>query len=103
PDLDLHVLRNVTLGRVYPYLNLQMLLGKHLGVKGSIQRLLDSADPKALEVNEALEELKRDVVDQGLIRADGLYRFYRAAASGNDLLLFEGTREVARFRFPRQA
>jgi 5-methyltetrahydrofolate--homocysteine methyltransferase len=103
PDLELHVLRNVALGRVYPYLNLQMLLGKHLGVKGSIQRLLGAGDPKVLEVNEALEQLKRDVVDQGLIRADGLYRFYRAAASGNDLLLFEGAREVARFHFPRQA
>jgi 5-methyltetrahydrofolate--homocysteine methyltransferase len=102
PDLELHVLRNVALGRIYPYLNLQMLLGKHLGVKGSIQRLLASADPKVLEVNEALQQLKRDAVDQGLFRADGLYRFYRAAASGNDLVLFEGTSEVARFRFPRQ-
>src|SRR5262249_38692622 len=72
PDLELHVLRNVALGRIYPYLNLQMLLGKHLGVKGSIQRLLASADPKVLEVNEALEHLKRDVVEQGLLRADGL-------------------------------
>jgi 5-methyltetrahydrofolate--homocysteine methyltransferase len=102
PDLELHVLRNVALGRIYPYLNLQMLLGKHLGVKGSIQRLLASADPKVLEVNEALQQLKRDVVEQGLLRADGLYRFYRAAASGDDLLLFAGAREVARFRFPRQ-
>ncbi len=90
PDLELHVLRNVALGRVYPYLNLQMLLGKHLGVKGSIQRLLASADPKVVEVNEALEQLKRDVVEQGLIRADGLYRFYRAAASGNDLAALRG-------------
>jgi 5-methyltetrahydrofolate--homocysteine methyltransferase len=97
------VLRNVALGRIYPYLNLQMLLGKHLGVKGSIQRLLASADPKVLEVNEALQQLKRDAVDQGLFRADGLYRFYRAAASGDDLVLFEGANEVARFRFPRQA
>src|SRR4029077_15751570 len=41
PDLDLHVLRNVPLSHVYPYLNLQMLLGKHLGVKGSVGRLLE--------------------------------------------------------------
>src|SRR5262245_10321314 len=99
PDFELHVLRNVALGRIYPYLNLQMLLGKHLGVKGSIQRLLASDDAKVLEVNEALEHLKRDVVEQGLFRADGLYRFYRAASSGDDLRLFEDAREVARFRF----
>jgi 5-methyltetrahydrofolate--homocysteine methyltransferase len=102
PDLDLHVLREVPLGRIYPYLNLQMLLGKHLGVKGSVARLLASGDPKTWEVNEALEALKREVVARGWIRADGLYRFYRAAAAGDDLVLFEHGSEVARFHFPRQ-
>jgi 5-methyltetrahydrofolate--homocysteine methyltransferase len=102
PDLELHVLRDVPLGRVYPYLNLQMLLGKHLGLKGSVLRLLSSGDVKAREVNDALEELKREVAERGLMRADGLYRFYRAAASGDDLLLFEHGNEVARFHFPRQ-
>ncbi|PYO57287.1 MAG: methionine synthase, partial [Candidatus Rokuibacteriota bacterium] len=87
PDLELHVLRNVPLGRIYPYLNLQMLLGKHLGVKGSVLRLLSAGDAKAREVNDALEELKREVAEQSLMRADGLYRFYRAGASGDDLLL----------------
>jgi 5-methyltetrahydrofolate--homocysteine methyltransferase len=102
PDLELHVLRNVPLPRIYPYLNLQMLLGKHLGLKGSAARFLAEGDPKAVELNQALEELKRDAVAEGLIRADGLYRFYRASASGDDLLLHDGAREVARFRFPRQ-
>jgi 5-methyltetrahydrofolate--homocysteine methyltransferase len=103
PDLDLHVLRDVPLGRIYPYLNLQMLLGKHLGVKGSVPRLLAGGDAKAREVNEAIEELQREVAESGLMRADGLYRFYRTAASGDDLVLFENGNEVARFRFPRQA
>jgi 5-methyltetrahydrofolate--homocysteine methyltransferase len=102
PDLELHVLRDVPLGRIYPYLNLQMLLGKHLGVKGSVPRLLSSGDVKAREVNETLEELKREVAGRGSMRADGLYRFYRAAASGDDLMLFENGNEVARFHFPRQ-
>src|SRR6266567_4505640 len=102
PDLELHVLRNVPLGRIYPYLNLQMLLGKHLGVKGSVLRLLSAGDAKAREVNDALGELKREVAEQSLMRADGLYRFYRAGAAGDDLVLFEDAREVARFRFPRQ-
>ena len=34
PDLEPHVLRDVPLAHIYPYLNLQMLLGKHLGVQG---------------------------------------------------------------------
>jgi 5-methyltetrahydrofolate--homocysteine methyltransferase len=102
PDLELHVLRDAPLTHVYPYLNLQMLLGKHLGVKGSVHRLLAEGDPKARGINDALEELKHEVAAHGLMRADGLYRFYRAHSDGDSLVLYEGVREAARFTFPRQ-
>jgi 5-methyltetrahydrofolate--homocysteine methyltransferase len=102
PDLDLHVLRRVPLTHVYPYLNLQMLLGKHLGVKGSVQRLLAEGDPKTLEINAAIEELKREAVEQGWLEANALYRFFEARAAGDDLILSRDGREAARFTFPRQ-
>src|SRR5262245_23445190 len=102
PDLDLHVLRDVPLRHIYPYLNLQMLLGKHLGVKGSVGRLLEQGDDKAREIRDVVEALQREVQEQRLMRADGLYRFYEARSSGDDLILFEAGREVARFAFPRQ-
>src|SRR5207249_4669835 len=50
PDFEQHVLRDVPLGHIYPYLNLQMLYGKHLGIRGLVERLLEAGDPKALEV-----------------------------------------------------
>ncbi len=103
PDLDLHVLRDVPLTHVFPYLNLQMLLGKHLGVKGSVARLLEQRDPKVLEIHGVVEDLERLAIEQRIIRANGLYRFYEAAAAGDDLVLFEGGREAARFHFPRQS
>jgi 5-methyltetrahydrofolate--homocysteine methyltransferase len=103
PDLELHVLRDVPLTHVFPYLNLQMLLGKHLGVKGSVARLLEQRDPKVLEINQVVEQLERMAVEQRILRASGLYRFYEAAAAGDDLVLMEGGREAARFHFPRQA
>src|SRR6266851_5505126 len=102
PDLDLHVLRRVPLTHVYPYLNLQMLLGKHLGVKGSVQRLLAEGDPKTLEINAAIEELKRETVEQGWLEANALYRFFEARSAGDDLILSRDGRETARFTFPRQ-
>src|SRR4029450_842572 len=101
PDLKLHVLRDVPLGHVFPYLNLQMLLGKHLGVKGSVARLLEQGDAKVAEMNEAVEALERMAIEQRILRADGLYRFYEAAAEGDDLVMLDGGREVTRFRFPR--
>ncbi|HYB43077.1 MAG TPA: methionine synthase, partial [Candidatus Methylomirabilis sp.] len=102
PDLDLHVLRRIPLSHIYPYLNLQMLLGKHLGVKGSVARLLAEGDPKTIEINGVVEELKREAAERGWIRADALYRFYEARADGDDLVLAADGRETARFRFPRQ-
>jgi 5-methyltetrahydrofolate--homocysteine methyltransferase len=102
PDLESHVLRNVPLPHIFPYLNLQMLLGRHLGVKGAVARLLEQGDPKAVEVNAVVTALEREAVDRGLLQANGLYRFYEAAAAGDDLLLLDGGAEVARFHFPRQ-
>jgi 5-methyltetrahydrofolate--homocysteine methyltransferase len=103
PDLDLHVLRNVPLAHIFPYLNLQMVLGRHLGVKGSVARLLEQGDAKATEINTLVAELEREAIESGLLRANGLYRFYEAAAAGDDLVLFEASAEAARFHFPRQA
>jgi 5-methyltetrahydrofolate--homocysteine methyltransferase len=102
PDLDLHVLRDVPLSHIYPYLNLQMLLGKHLGLKGAVGRLLDEGDAKAVELRDMVTALQREAASRAWLRADGLYRFYEANAAGDHLVLYEAGREVARFRFPRQ-
>ncbi len=103
PDLKPHLLRNVPLTHIFPYLNLQMLLGRHLGVKGSVARLLEQGDAKTVEINEVVEQLEREAIGQGLIQANGLYRFYEAAAAGDDLVLSDEGAEIARFHFPRQA
>jgi 5-methyltetrahydrofolate--homocysteine methyltransferase len=103
PDLKIHLLRNTPLTHIFPYLNLQMLLGRHLGVKGSVARLLEQGDAKTIEINEVVEQLEREAIGQGLIQANGLYRFYEAAAAGDDLVLSDAGAEIARFHFPRQA
>jgi len=104
PDLEAHVLRNVPLAQIYPYLNLQMLYGKHLGLRGLVSRLLADGDPKAHELHEVVETLKAEVVRDHLLRADGVYRWFRARAEGETLRLFgPDAREVGRFTFPRQS
>jgi 5-methyltetrahydrofolate--homocysteine methyltransferase len=103
PDLERHVLRDVPLSHIYPYLNLQMLYGKHLGVRGLVERLMAAGDPKALEVHEIVEALKNDAVGEGLFGAHGVYRWYCARAAGDAVVLFDPSgRETARFDFPRQ-
>src|SRR5215467_13525737 len=102
PDLDPHVLRRVPLARIHPYLNLQMLLGKHLGLKGSVPRLLAEGDPKTLEILAVVEDLEREATQRGWLEANGVYRFFEARSAGEDLIVLADGKEAARFRFPRQ-
>ncbi|MGH7324654.1 MAG: methionine synthase [Candidatus Rokuibacteriota bacterium] len=103
PDLEPHVLRDVPLGHLYPYLNLQMLYGKHLGLRGLVSRLLETGDPKAREIHEAIEALKAEAISDGLLRAHGIYRWVRARAAGDALAILDAAgAEIARFVFPRQ-
>jgi 5-methyltetrahydrofolate--homocysteine methyltransferase len=103
PDLEPHVLRDVPLAHVYPYLNNQMLYGKHLGLRGAVARLLEEGDAKALELQETVETLKREAAAEGWVRAHAVYRWYRARGAGETITLFDGAgAEAARFTFPRQ-
>ena len=103
PDLEPHVLRDVALPHIYPYLNLQMLYGKHLGLRGLVSRLLEDGDPKARELHDTVETLKQQAVERRMIVANGMYRWFRARATGDSLTVRDATgREQARFTFPRQ-
>jgi 5-methyltetrahydrofolate--homocysteine methyltransferase len=104
PDLERHVLRDVPLAHVYPYLNLQMLYGKHLGLRGPVVRLLEEGDAKAAELREIVEGLKAEAAREGLLHVHGVYRWFRTRAIGETLtLLGPGDEPVGRFTFPRQA
>jgi 5-methyltetrahydrofolate--homocysteine methyltransferase len=103
PDLERHVVRDVPLAHVYPYLNLQMLYGKHLGLRGPVVRLLEEGDAKAEELREVVEGLKAEAARQGLLHVHGVYQWFRTRAAAETLTLLgpEGA-ELARFTFPRQ-
>jgi 5-methyltetrahydrofolate--homocysteine methyltransferase len=103
PDLDPHILRDVPLAHIYPYLNLQMLYGKHLGLRGLVSRLFEQGDARALELREVVETLQTEAAAQGWLRAHGLYRWFRARGEGDLLRVLDGAgSEIARFEFPRQ-
>jgi 5-methyltetrahydrofolate--homocysteine methyltransferase len=104
PDLEPHILRDVPLSHIYPYLNLQMLYGKHLGLRGLVTRLLEAGDPKAREVHEVVEALKQEAIRDRLVTAHGVYQWFRARAAGDDVVVLDAAgRELGRFAFPRQA
>jgi 5-methyltetrahydrofolate--homocysteine methyltransferase len=104
PDLERHVLRDVPLTHVYPYLNLQMLYGKHLGLRGPVVRLLAEGDAKATELRDVIEGLKTEAAREGLLHVHAVYQWFRTQAAGETLTLLDATGAPAgRFTFPRQA
>jgi 5-methyltetrahydrofolate--homocysteine methyltransferase len=105
PDLERHVLRDYPVGHLQPYVNLRMLLGKHLGLKGNVERLLQEKDPKATELLRVVEEIFETAKRDGIIKTQGMYRFFPAQSSGNQIFIYDPndfTKVIRTFSFPRQ-
>lgn len=105
PDLERHILRDYPLGHIIPYVNMQMLLGHHLGLRGSVEKLLASGDPKALELKETVDGMLQEAMANRTIQAHGMYRFFPAQSSGNDIIVYDPqdrSKVLKTFSFPRQ-
>ncbi|MCM3203852.1 methionine synthase [Paenibacillus illinoisensis] len=105
PDLERHKLRNYPLSHILPYVNMQMLLGHHLGLRGSVEQLLASGDPKATDLKAVVDGIMQEAVRDGIIQAHAMYRFFPAQSSGNSIIIYdpEDTSNILHtFTFPRQ-
>ncbi len=107
PDLKPHLLseNDIDLNEVFRHVNPAMLYGRHLGLKGRFEEKLAAGDPKAVELHSTVREIQEKVVSEGLFKPRAVYRFFRAAGEGNDLVLLDpaGRRDEARFTFGRQS
>jgi 5-methyltetrahydrofolate--homocysteine methyltransferase len=105
PDFERHILKGYPLSHIQPYLNLKILLGKHLGLKGNVEELLKEGDPKAQEVYRIVEQTLEQAKSKGWIQAHAIYQFFPAQAEGNDILIYDPmdlSKVLERFSFPRQ-
>lgn len=104
PDLIRHVLPELPLDDIFAYLNWQMLLGKHLGVRGSVRRLLDGRDVRTEEVARRVEALQDAAVARGWLRPAAVYQFFRAVGRGDEVVLLSSDMStLAALPFGRQA
>ena len=104
-DWDHHIFRDLSLEYLWPHLNAQMLYGKHMGLRGNVLKLFEQGDPKAIEIKERVDTLFREVVEQHLVRAHGVYRYFPAQADGNTIVIYDprdASQVLERFTFPRQ-
>lgn len=106
PDCHRHILRNVPISYLRPYLNEQMLLGRHLGMKGNIEKLLVEGDQKAWSLKEKVDQLFHEIEQDQLLTIQGIYQFFPAQADGNDIYIYHPenpSQVIERFSFPRQS
>jgi 5-methyltetrahydrofolate--homocysteine methyltransferase len=105
PDFDPHIFNSYPLSYLQPYINWRMLLGKHLGIKGNVLKLIEEGDQKVLELKGVMEQMIQEGIQNGLIKAHAMYRFFPSQSSGNDILIYDpadDSRVLEKFTFPRQ-
>lgn len=105
PDLERHVLRDYPISHLLPYINFEMLLGRHLGIRGSVEEALKNGEPKALEIKAVVDGILQEAVKNGIIRAQGMYRFFPAQSDGDTIMVYDPAdtgKILETFQFPRQ-
>lgn len=109
PDLKRHLIDGFEVEKLFEYINPIMLYGRHLGLKGNPQALLESRDPKAIELFDRVRALQDEILEKGLFKPRGVARFFVAQADGDSVSLWNGRAEfnagkppLESFAFPRQ-
>ncbi|WP_085505304.1 methionine synthase [Thalassobacillus devorans] len=104
-DYKQHVLRNYSVDHIEPYINMQMLIGHHLGLKGKYSRLIAENNEKAVHLKGVVDDLLTKAKKESWIEPSALYQFFPAQSDGDDVIIYDPAdekTEIERFTFPRQ-
>ena len=87
-----------------PFLNERMLYQFHWGYRKDGRTLDEYKEWAKGELRPILDELVERVVAEDILLPQAVYGYWRCAAEGNDLVLYEedGRSEICRFALPRQ-
>jgi 5-methyltetrahydrofolate--homocysteine methyltransferase len=97
-------LERIPVSTILPYLNERMLYQFHWGYRKDGKSLDEFKAWSQKELRPTLKRILDEARDANILQPQGVYGYWKCAASGNDVILFaeDGSREVARFTFPRQ-
>jgi 5-methyltetrahydrofolate--homocysteine methyltransferase len=97
------VLPRLPLDEVFAHLNPQMLFGKHLGVRGSVRKLLEAGDERVGELKRRVEALQDGAATRGWLAPAAVYSFFRACSRGDTVAVLDPEgRELALLPYRRQ-
>ncbi|WP_144480977.1 methionine synthase [Cytobacillus oceanisediminis] len=104
-DLNRHLVKSYSLSHIEPYINQQMLLGHHLGLKGKVEKLLAESNEKAVMLQGVVQSLLTEAKTNGWIKPAAVYQFFPAQSEGDKLYIFDPQQQdqiIETFEFPRQ-
>jgi 5-methyltetrahydrofolate--homocysteine methyltransferase len=105
PFWGAQVLERVPVKSVAPYLNERMLYQFQWGFRKEGRSLAEYKKWARGELRPVLSRIMDVAIREEILRPQASYGYWKAAADGNAVVLFDesGRREIARFDFPRQA
>lgn len=105
PDFRLHIIDKYPLEEIFPWINRHTLLGKHLGLKGAIDRLIEKGDSKATGLWNSVVEFQNEIIAHEMLRPRAVYQFFPARPVGDEIEILPADRAAVqeRFHFPRQS
>ena len=101
--LNKQIITNIKAKDVFKYINLQMLIGKHLGMKWIVTDMLEKQDPRAVKLYNEIVDIINHGDDYFDIKA--IYKFFpsRKSKDGKIEILSDDLSTVLEtFDFPRQ-
>jgi 5-methyltetrahydrofolate--homocysteine methyltransferase len=104
-DTKRHLVKSYSLSHIEPYINQQMLIGHHLGLKGKVEKLLAEGNDKAVKLYEVVQNLLKEAKANDWIKPAAVYQFFPAQSDGNRLYIFNPEQPdqiLETFDFPRQ-
>ncbi|KHF30462.1 Methionine synthase [Anoxybacillus sp. BCO1] len=104
-DTEKHILKDIPLSHIEPYVNWQMLLGHHLGLKGNVKKLLAERNEKAIMLKELIDELLTEAKQTKSLSPKAVYQFFPARSDGDTIIIYDPHDQqtvIETFTFPRQ-
>jgi 5-methyltetrahydrofolate--homocysteine methyltransferase len=104
-DYGVHVIEDYDMNAVVSHINEKMLYNKHLGITKDIAALEDEKNEKFLKLKTETENLLKKFIEEKIITAQAIYKFFYAKKQGDSISLFDSPDEkvsIETFSFKRQ-
>ncbi|MEO2002549.1 MAG: dihydropteroate synthase, partial [Candidatus Poribacteria bacterium] len=88
---------------LFEWVNPQLLYGRGMGFRGNFANALDAGDPKAVELERSVREIRSRAIEESWLVPRAVYQFYAASSVGNTMdVTPERPGASEQFVFPRQ-